>query len=477
MSKKDYTELAHQIIENIGGEANVSTFTHCMTRLRITLKDVSLAHDKEIKKLDDIIGLNKVGNQYQIIIGPAVTDVYDAMVPLFDSSIVGGSIDDPEAAKEDAEKTKKKIHSFKDVVNVVFDYLSGTLVPLISILLAASLCKTIVAIFGPQMLNIVSAKSDFIQVFTFVGDAGFYFFPLFIGCSAAKKLKTSIPMSLLLGAILIHPTLIKMASSHHPSFSVYGIPTTALNYSSTVIPMLLTVWILSYVYKFIDKHSPNMLKVFIVPFGTLIIMLPIMLCLLAPLGGYLGNGVASGIMWLDKVAGPLAECIVAGLFPLLVLTGMHVALLSLAIASFPILGFDGLVMPAGILSAWAGLGVALACFIKFKTGKNKELTSGYALTWLFGGVGEPLLYGLEIPYKTPLAANLIGGAIGGIVAGFLNLRIYVPGAANGIYGLGGFVGGPKSNYIALAISLVVCVVAGFITMMVLPLKESPADEN
>lgn len=477
MSKDNYQDLASKILANIGGKDNISSATHCMTRLRLTLKDVSLAKDSKIKALDGVVGINKVGNQYQIIIGPKVSKVFDALKPQLDSSIIGDVVDDPNAAKADANLNEKKIHSFKDVIDVIFDYLSGTLVPLIPILLAASLCKTIVAIVGPQMLNWLSAKSDFITLFTFVGDAGFYFFPMFIAWSAAKKLKTSIPISLLLGAILIHPTLIKMATSHHTAFTVYGIPTTAINYSSTVIPMLLTVWILSYVYKYIDKYTPDILKVFIVPFGSLIVMLPIMLCLLAPLGSYLGNWLAAGIMWLDKVAGPLAEAVVAGLFPLLVMTGMHVALLSLAIASFPVLGFDGLVMPAGILSAWAGLGVAIACFIKFKTAKNRELTSGYALTWLFGGVGEPLLYGLEIPYKTPLAANLIGGAIGGLVAGFLNLRVYVPGAANGIYGLGGFVGGPNSNYVALAISLVVCVLAGFLVMMFLPLKEQPADEN
>lgn len=477
MSKKnDFSQDAKEIIKNVGGADNISTATHCMTRLRLTLKDTSLANDDAIKKLSPVIGINRAGDQYQIIIGPQVSDVYDAVVPLLNKNTVGGAVDDPEAAKEDSKKINKK-KTFKDYIDIIFDYLSGSLVPLIPILLAASLCKTLVVIIGPQMLNWISTKSDLYTLLTFVGDAGFYFFPMFIAWSAAKKLKTSIPMSLLLGAVLLHPTLIKLAARKNPDFSVFGIPTVAMNYSSTVIPMLLTVWILSYVYKFIDKHSPKTIKVFLVPFGTLIVMLPITLCLLAPLGGYLGQGLAKGIMALDKVAGPVAEAIVAGLFPFFVLTGMHVALLSLAMASFPLLGFDGLVMPAGVISAWAGLGVAIGCFIKFHQRKNKELTSGYAFTWLFGGVGEPLLYGLELPYKTPFAANLIGGAIGGLVAGFLNLRVYVPSASNGIYGLGGFVGGPQQNYIALCITLVVSVIAGAVVMILLPLKEEPADEN
>lgn len=475
MTKTNYNDIAKKILNLVGGAGNISEATHCMTRLRITLKDVSLAKDDEIKKLDPVVGINKVGNQYQIIIGPEVSDVFAAFSPLLDQSKIGETVDDPQAAAADKKAVKKK-KSFKDYVDIVFDYLSGSLVPLIPILIAASLCKTIVAVVGPQMLHLVSTKSDFYTLFTFVGDAGFYFFPLFIAWSAAKKLKTSIPVSLLLGAILIHPTLIKMAASKNPSFSVYGIPTTALNYSSTVIPMLLTVWILSYVYKFVDKYSPKSLKIFLDPFGTLIIMLPIMLCLLAPLGNYLGQGFAHCIVWLNKVAGPLAEAIVAGLFPLLVITGMHVVLLALAMANFPILGYDALVMPAMFLSAWAGMGVALACLVKFKQAKNKELTSEYLFTWLFGGVGEPLLYGLNIPYKTPLIASLISGAIGGLIAGILKLKVYVP-ASNGIYGLGAFVGGSRENYIAMAITLVVSIAAGFIIMMFLPLKEKTADEN
>lgn len=474
MAKKNYSQVAQKIVALVGGKDNISQATHCMTRLRLTLKDSSLAKDNEIKKLDPVIGINKVGSQYQIIIGPAVSDVYDAVLPYLNKGAASGAIDDPATAEIDNKKVDK---NFKYYVNLVFDYLSGSLVPLIPILLAASICKTIAVVSGPQMFHWVSKSSDFFTLFTFVGDAGFYFFPLFIAWSAAKKLKTSIPISLFLGAILLHPTLMKLAASKNPSFSVYGIPTTAMNYSSTVIPMLLTVWILSYVYKLVNKYCPNVLKVFLVPVGTLLIMLPVMLCLLAPLGGYLGKWLAEGIVWLDKVAGPLAEAILAGIFGLLVLTGMHVALLSIAIANFPILGYDALVMPAGILGAWASFGVMLACLIKFKTAKNKELTAGYAVTWLFGGVGEPFLYGLGLPYKTPLFASIIGGAIGGLVAGFMKLKMYVPTSANGIYGLGGFVGGPNSNYIALAVSIAVCVLAGFVTMMFMSLSEEPVHEK
>lgn len=473
MTKKNYDKTAQLIIELVGGKDNISQATHCMTRLRLTLKDTSLAQDDKIKKLEPVIGINRAGSQYQIIIGPAVSDVYDAVVPLLNKGTSGGAIDDPKT-----EHLNKPVHKdFKYYVNLVFDYLSGALVPLIPILLAASICKTIAVVAGPQMTHWVSKTSDLYILFTFVGDAGFYFFPLFIAWSAAKKLKTSIPLSLLLGAILLHPTLLKLATSKNPSFSVYGIPTTAMNYSSTVIPMLLTVWILSYVYKLVNKYCPNVLKVFIVPVGTLLIMLPIMLCLLTPLGGYLGTWIAGGIVWLDKVAGPLAEAILAGTFSLLVLTGMHVALLSIAIANFPVLGYDALVMPAGILGAWASFGVMLACLIKFKTAKNRELTAGYAVTWLFGGVGEPFLYGLALPYKTPLFASIFGGALSGLVAGFLKLRMYVPTSANGIYGLGGFVGGPNSNYIALAIAILTAVIGGFAVMMFMPLSEEPAHEN
>lgn len=468
--KEDLKNTGDVILEAIGGPSNVSGVTHCMTRLRFNLKDASIPDDSFVKKIKNVIGVARSGGQYQIIIGPQVADVYGGIITELGDAKAGGSVE-----SYIKEETLSKKRNAKDIVGSIFDYLSGSLNPLIPIFLAAALCKTVAAIIGPNLLNLVKIESDIYTLFTFIGDAGFYFLPIFIGWSAAKKLNVSIPIALLLGAGLIHPTFMQMATEGN-SFSIYGLPTVAQNYSSTVIPMLLIVWIMSYVEKWFKKHTPDTLKVFAIPFGTLIVMLPIALVILAPLGGYLGQYVGEGIIALNDVAGPVAVAVVGATFSVLVLTGMHMVLMTYLFITFPIVGFDNFLLPGVLSASWAGAGVALECMYKFKNPTNKKLTFGYLLTWLLGGVGEPLLYGLSVPYKTPLIAGAIAGGIAGLVAGLLNLTAYVLNPSNGIYGIASFIGGSQWNYIALAITIGVAVVSGFVVMSFMKLEESVGEE-
>lgn len=468
--KEELKNTGDAILGAIGGAANVSGVTHCMTRLRFNLKDASIPDDSFVKKIKNVIGVARSGGQYQIIIGPQVADVYGGIISELGDAKAGGSVE-----SYTKEETMSKKRNAKDIVGSIFDYLSGSLTPLIPIFLAAALCKTVAAIIGPNLLNLVTIESDIYTLFTFIGDAGFYFLPIFIGWSAARKLNVSIPIALLLGAGLIHPTFMQMATEGN-SFSIYGLPTVAQNYSSTVIPMLLVVWIMSYVEKWFQKHTPDTLKVFAIPFGTLVVMLPIALVVLAPLGGYLGQYVGEGIIALNDVAGPVAVAVVGATFSVLVLTGMHMVLMTYLFITFPIVGFDNFLLPGVLSASWAGAGVALACMYKFKNTTNKKLTFGYLLTWLLGGVGEPLLYGLSVPYKTPLIAGAIAGGIAGLVAGLLNLTAYVLNPANGIYGIAAFIGGSQWNYIALAITIGVAIVSGFVVMSFMKLEESVGEE-
>mgnify|MGYP004700360619 CR=1 FL=1 len=466
MTKKDYSHLSQEILKNVGGSANITSVTHCMTRLRFNLKDESLPDAAKLKQLDEVVGVANSGGQYQVVIGPAVADVYDALIKQLDDGQAQGTVANDDATKNDIAAD----HSNQGIINRIFDYLAGSLTPLIPILLTASLFKTIAAIIGPTALKLVTEKSDLYTVLAMVGDAGFYFLPVFVAYYAAKKLQVSSPIAMLLGAILIHPTLIKLAAkSAH--FTVFGLPTTAMSYASTVLPILLTVWIMSYIERFLRRYVPSVLQVFLVPFGTVFVMVPVSLVVLAPLGGYLGQYLSDGIIALSKVAGPLAVALIGALFTFMVLSGMHIVLLSFLFVSFPTTGFDSIILPGILAASWAGTGVALACWYKFKSRKNKELTLGYILTWFFGGVGEPLLYGLSVPYKTPLVAGAIAGGITGLVAGIFKLTAYVLNTSNGIYGLAAFVGGSTWNYIALGLTVIIALVSGFVTMSFLKLDE------
>lgn len=455
--------LASTIIEKVGGKENVKSVTHCMTRLRFILNDINMANQDEIKALDDIMGVVYKGGQLQLIIGPQVTDIYDEVMKIIPM------IEDEKVVNEIKEENIKK--DFKYYLNEIMGTLAGCMTPMIPVLLCMGICKAIVAVLGPQLMGVLSETDSLYVLFTFVGDAGLYFIPIYVGYTAAKKFGMNELMGMFLGAILIHPTLIQMATDG-TKFNVYGIPASVQNYSSSIIPIILTIWVASYVEKFFKKYTPDVLKVFGIPLGTLLIMLPLELCLFGPLGAFIGEYICQGIIGLYDIAGPLAVGIVGATFGLLVLTGMHTVLMAFLFMTFPMIGYDGFIIPAIMACSYAGAGVTLACVLKFKDKKKKQLTLGYFVTWLFGGVGEPMLYGLNIPYRTPLYAGMISGFLAGVVTGLLGLKAYVPSPSNGLYILPAFLGGPQSNYIVLVISLVISVVIGFVVMWFMKLDES-----
>lgn len=455
--------LASTIIEKVGGKENVKSVTHCMTRLRFILNDINMANQDEIKALDDIMGVVYKGGQLQLIIGPQVTDIYDEVMKIIPM------IEDEKVVNEIKEENIKK--DFKYYLNEIMGTLAGCMTPMIPILLCMGICKAIVAVLGPQLMGVLSETDSLYVLFTFVGDAGLYFIPIYVGYTAAKKFGMNELMGMFLGAILIHPTLIQMATDG-TKFNVYGIPASVQNYSSSIIPIILTIWVASYVEKFFKKYTPDVLKVFGIPLGTLLIMLPLELCLFGPLGAFIGEYICQGIIGLYDIAGPLAVGIVGATFGLLVLTGMHTVLMAFLFMTFPMIGYDGFIIPAIMACSYVGAGVTLACVLKFKDKKKKQLTLGYFVTWLFGGVGEPMLYGLNIPYRTPLYAGMISGFLAGVVTGLLGLKAYVLSPSNGLYILPAFLGGPQSNYIVLVISLVISVVIGFAVMWFMKLDES-----
>lgn len=462
-----YENLIKIILKNVGDTENINNVTHCMTRLRFVLKDLDKANQEELKKIDEIMGVVYKGGQLQLIIGPQVTDVYDELIKM--APTLGTEIHQEVETKE--EEKPKGIKRIGAILNNIMGALSGSLVPLIPVLLCAGLCKTIVAVLGPQLFNVISETSDIYKVFTFVGDAGFYFMPIFAGFTAAKKFGCSQIIGALLGAILIHPTLIEMATKG-TAFTVYGIPALAQSYASTVIPIILIVWVMSYVERFFKKYVPDALKVVGIPFGTLIVMLPLELCILGPSGAYIGKYICNAILALQSVAGPIALAVVGATFLLLVMTGMHTALFTFLILTFTNQGYESFMMPAMFVSSFATCGVALACYFKFKDPKNKQLTLSYFLTWFFGGVGEPFMYGLLVPYKTPFYVSMAAGGVAGLIAGILGLTSYVFTPSNGIYFFAAFLGGPSSNYIILAICTVVSIALGFAMMWFAPLNEN-----
>ena len=298
MSKDNYNNLAREILQAVGGINNISSVTHCMTRLRFTLKDSSIPKDDEVKKIEGVLGVVRAGGQYQIIIGQTVPKVYETLLKLGNGKIAGSA---PIDENLDANAQKEKM-TFKRGFNIVLNKVAGSLTPTIPILITAAMFKMLAAICGPKILNITPNSSDLYKLFTLVGDAGFYFFPVFLGYTSAKQFKTSPMLGMLMGAILLDPNLVKIVTAGKP-FTVYGIPMALTNYGNTLIPILLSVWIMSYVERFFKKYVPTSLSTVFVPTLTIAVMIPITLCVLGPLGGFLGDYICNGLLAFGKLGG------------------------------------------------------------------------------------------------------------------------------------------------------------------------------
>lgn len=453
--KKNYDELAKRILEEVGGKENVMHVAHCATRLRFNLKDESIPNDERLKALSGVIGVMHAGGQLQIIIGQDVSILYKEVCNI-------GNFSADIKLSGESENEKKKI-TLKSIGNGILDALSGSLTPAIPIITIAAFFKMIPAIFGPTMLNLISETSDLYVLATFVGDAGFYFFPIIIGYTSAKKFKTNPLLGILLGAIMLHPTFMKMVEEGR-AFSVFGIPSTVENYSSTMLPIIMSVWVMSYVEKFFNKHLHSAIRSVLAPALTIAVMLPITLCAVGPAGAWIGASISQGILNLNGVAGFIGVALIGATFELLVLTGMHIILITALIQTFMINGSESFVAPGMAAATFAVLGMCLGAALRLKDKEEKSLSWGYFVSLIVGGITEPGLYGVAIRYKKPLLGMIAGGFAGGLYFGILNIGHYTLIPVTNIISLLCFTGHTTANTVHGIIgSLISVIVAAAVT--------------
>lgn len=450
-----YTDFCSQILEKVGGKDNISGAVHCMTRLRINLKDESKVDINEVKGIKGVLGAQFSGGQFQIIIGQHVSEVY----PEFCSMAGIG------AAAAIDENLDRESFDIKKVPSKMLDYISGSIAPILPIMMGAGFFKMFYAILGPDMLNVMANESSLMQTLYIVGNAGFYFMPVFIAWGAAKKLNTSIPLSLLLGCLLIDPNIINIVVAEEP-FSIYGfIPMQLNNYTQSVLPSLLTVWALSYVFRFFDKHVPRSIKIIGVPFCTVVIMVPLMFCALAPVGNWIGMLLSGFFSGLYNIAGPLAIALIAAFWPFMVATGMHIAVIQIALLNLTSMGYDPIVLAGSNIANYALMGMTVAYFLRTK-GEEKQMASANVVTLIVGGISEPTLFGILLRNKQAMACQIIGGFIGGLVGGILGVAVYTMGASNFLTVLQ-YAGGPGENFIKACIACVVAFVASLVVGIVI----------
>lgn len=464
-------QIAQQVLQGVGGKENVANVTHCMTRLRLNLRDEGKADKKVLEKIDGVISVVSAPGQLQVVIGTNVDKVYDELCSM-------GGFEKQKAINENLDK-KRREPGVKGMLKWIFggiaDGVSGCVVPLIPFIMVAGILRMIPTLFGDTW-HLMDTAGDLYKLLTFTGGAGLYFLPIAVGYTGAKKFGCTPVLGILLGAMLVHPDFMAMALSMEPvSFTVYGIPCTIVNYSQTIIPMILATWVMGYVERFFKKYIPDFLSTVFTPLLTIAIMIPLTFCLLGPVGSWLGNAVYWLLNGIHSVFGPLGYALVCALWLLLLTCGLHQVLIAMAIV--PLLSGtpDSFIMSASALSAFATYGVIIGGFIRARKAETRSELGAYFISNFFGGVGEPVLFGFILKYKKPLIAQIVGGFAGGLVAGFANLTVYVPMPVLNFMNFLGYMGPEPGNMIWACISAAVCLIVAAVVTFILGFDEEQGE--
>ncbi|WP_150274670.1 beta-glucoside-specific PTS transporter subunit IIABC [Paenibacillus tepidiphilus] len=446
----NHQETAKKIVEGVGGAQNINSVYHCITRLRFDLKDNGKADKKQLESLDKVMGTNISGDQFQVIVGNDVPKVFDALVKEYPA------LKDAKGGEGKEDKDNKS----KNVISRVFEFIASVFAPILPAIAGAGLLKGFIALF--VSLGWLAAGSDTYRIISAIGDGVFHFLPMLIAFSAARKFNANPFVAAAVSMALMSPDVTALLSSGNP-VAFLGVPVTSVTYASSVIPILLAVWLLSYVEKGFNRIIPASLKLLLVPLFSLLIVVPVTMIVIGPLGTFIGNGLSGGINWLIVEGGLVAGIILGGAMALIVMTGMHYALVPVILSNLATVGFDKF-LPLTYISNMGQAGATAGVFFRAKDKKLKSLALSTALTALMG-VTEPAMYGVNMRYKKPFLAGMIGSAAGGGFALMFGVNAYVLAGNGGIPGIPAFIGSTfwyaiGGLAIAFVVSLIVSVLLG-----------------
>lgn len=455
--KKDYAEIADTLIAALGGKENITRLFHCMTRLRFYVKDRTKINEKEILKVSGISGVNWHEDQFQVIAGNEVNEMYKAL------ENKGVPTDDAPAAES---------QSSKSVVSKIIDSITGCMTPMIPALTAAGMIKVVLSLL--TTFHLVTDTSSTYQVISMIGDVTFYFMPFLIAANAAKVFRVNQSLALFIAGVYLSPAFVSMVASD-VAITLFGLPITKATYSYSVIPVILMVWITHYIELLVDRITPKMVKLILNPTLVILISAPIALIVVGPLGTIIGNGLAVAINFLSAKLGFIIVGILAATFPFIVMTGMHHALTPIGLNAIATGGTDSLIFVSQVCSNIAQSGSSFAVAVKSKDENMKQLASAAGVSALMG-ITEPALYGVTLKLKRPVVAAAIAAGIGGIVGGLLHVSLYI--AQNCIMAIPAFIGEKGMSILLYGIiMIVVSFVASFVLTFIFGFEDAEPEQE
>ena len=454
-----YEELAKDILAHVGGKENVRSLAHCITRLRFKLVDESKADTEYLKKLEGIVTVIQSGGQYQVVIGNHVPDVYAAV------NAVGGLNGGGEVAAEDEGPKGSIFNQFIDMISKIFQ-------PILGPLAATGMLKGVAAIMVAAGMSTTDGAYVLIQA---AGDGFFNFLPIFLAYTASKHFKMNSFTAMAVAAAMVYPGMVNPAGVD-PLYTLFagsifespiymtflGLPVIMMSYASSVVPILLAVFLGSKVENVLKKVIPDVVKLFMVPFTTLLIVVPLTILFVGPISTWAATLLGAGVSWVYNLSPIVAGAVLGGGWQVFVMFGLHWGLVPIAINNLATQGYDQLL--ATVLGvSFAQTGAVLAIMLKTKEAKVKQLSIPAFISGLFG-VTEPAIYGITLPMKRPFQLSCIAGAISGVVAGIFKLTSYRMGGL-GVFSFPSYLDANGTMSFNFWASLIVCAVglaAGFL---------------
>ncbi len=456
----DYKALATTIVDHIGGKDNVISVVHCATRLRFTLKDDKKADTDLLKKTKGVMAVVSAGGQYQIVIGPDVSQVYQEVISIggFEAA---GPVQDDEAEKED---TRSQLSKLLEGIASIFQ-------PIIPAITGAGLLKAFMALF--VALGVLNSSTQTYTILNTFADAAFYFMPMLLAVSCAKKFKCNQGTAMALAGILVYPSFITLLAGEEAVLFLGILPVTKATYTSSVIPIILGVWFMSYVEHFMQKISPKAIKFFSVPLVSLLVGGTALIVVLGPIGAWVSNLINLFFTWLNANAAWLVPTVVGIFTPLLVMTGTHYGLIPIGTNNLSSAGWDTVVGPGMLVSNVAQGAAGLAVSVRSKNPDTKQQASSAGLTGVLG-ITEPVLYGVNLKFSFPLYAAMIGGGVGGLYLGITKVARFAAGSP-GLLVLPAYIpteqaqtlGYTMSNLVNAVIGTVIAMVVSFVACYIL----------